>query len=84
MTQSACSAAEEVDRVIDERGPQFFDVDIKAGDWHAEAGRNFVDRYASDDSELEAIPATPRRCGNALWPYLDGVDVAQVTPEVAG
>ena len=57
--------------IDDERGLQFFTVHIEADEWHAEVGRNFVDRYGADDAE--AVRETAQRCLDALWGFLDGV-----------
>jgi pyrroloquinoline-quinone synthase len=57
--------------IDDERGIQFFTVHIGADEWHAEVGRNFVERYGADDPE--ATLATAQRCVKTLWRFLDGV-----------
>lgn len=70
--------------IDDERGLQFFDVHIEADEWHAEVGRNFVERYGDEPEERESVLATARRCVDALWSFLDGVYESSVAPEAAG
>jgi pyrroloquinoline-quinone synthase len=67
--------------VGDPRGLQFFDVHIDADEWHAEVGRGFVDRYG--ESEREDVLATARRCLDALWGFLDGVQAQRVAAGAA-
>ncbi len=55
------------------RGLKFFDVHIGADEWHAEAGRNFVERYAESPEQQQAVRETAPRCLDALWPSLAGV-----------
>jgi len=62
--------------IDDPRGLQFFDVHIDVDAWHAEVGRGFVDRYG--EREREAVLATARRCLDALWGFLDGVQAQRV------
>lgn len=70
--------------VDNQSGLQFFDVHIDADEWHAEVGRNFVERYGNDPGERESVLATARRCVDALWSFLDGVYESSVAPEAAG
>lgn len=70
--------------VDDPRGLQFFEVHIGADEWHAEVGRNFVDRYGNDPAERDEVLATAQRCVDALWSFLDGVYEHSVAPEAAG
>ena len=65
------------------RGLQFFDVHIGADEWHAEVGRNFVERYAESLEEQQAVRETARRCLDALWSFLDGVNESADAPEGA-
>lgn len=70
--------------VDDERGLQFFNVHIGADEWHAEVGRNFVERYGSGPEEQEQVIDTANRSLDALWSFLDGVYETSVAPEAAG
>jgi len=67
--------------VDDERGLQFFTVHIGADEWHAEVGRGFIDRYGDEDPE--AVRATAKRCLDALWGFLDGVQRTRVAAGAA-
>ena len=67
--------------VSDERGLQFFTVHIGADEWHAEVGRGFIDRYGDEDPD--AVRATAKRCLDALWGFLDGVQGARVAAGAA-
>jgi pyrroloquinoline-quinone synthase len=67
--------------IDDARGLQFFDVHIEADEWHAEVGREFVSRYG--EADREAVLATARRCLDALWGFLDGVDKSRVAAGAA-
>jgi pyrroloquinoline-quinone synthase len=67
--------------IDDPRGLQFFDVHIEADEWHAEVGREFVNRYGEQDRE--AVLATAHRCLDALWSFLDGVDRSRVAAGAA-
>jgi pyrroloquinoline-quinone synthase len=68
--------------IDDVRTLQFFEVHIDADEWHAEVGRNFVERYGADDPE--AVRAAARRCLDALWGFLDGVYRETAGAEAAG
>ena len=65
-------------------GLQFFEVHIEADEWHAEVGRNFVERYGNEPSERDGVLETARRCVDALWTFLDSVDEVEVASEAAG
>ena len=67
--------------VNDERGLQFFTVHIGADEWHAEVGRGFIDRYG--DVDPDAVRATAKRCLDALWGFLDGVERTRVATGAA-
>ena len=60
----------------------FFTVHIAADEWHAEVGRNFVDRYG--EAQAEIVRETAQRCLDALWGFLDGVYRTSVAAEAAG
>lgn len=70
--------------VDDERGLQFFNVHIGADEWHAEVGRNFVERYGGGPEEQEQVLDTARRSLDALWSFLDGVYETSAASEAAG
>jgi pyrroloquinoline-quinone synthase len=67
-----------------ERGIQFFDVHIEADEWHAEVGREFVERYAATPETKAAALKAARRSVDALWGFLDGVYDAHVAVGAAG
>ncbi len=56
-----------------ERGLQFFDVHIGADEWHAEVGRDFIERYGSAPEQRAKVKAAAQNALDALWGFLDGV-----------
>ena len=74
---------EEFYGVKEYRGLKFFDVHIGADKCHAGVGSNFVERYAESPEEQQAVRETARRCLDALWPSLDGVNESAYAPEGA-
>jgi len=67
--------------IDDKRGLEFFEVHIGADEWHAEVGRGFIDRYG--EADREAVLSTARRCLDALWSFLDGVERTRVAAGAA-
>ena len=72
---------EEFYGVEEYRGVKFLDVHIGADEWHTEVGRNFVERYAESPEEQQAVRETVRRCLDALWSFLAGVNESAHAPE---
>lgn len=81
VAKTKIAGLEQFYGVKDERGLQFFTVHIGADEWHAEVGRGFIDRYGDEDPE--AVRATAKRCLDALWGFLDGVERTRVAAAAA-
>ena len=81
VAKTKIAGLEQFYGVKDERGLQFFTVHIGADEWHAEVGRRFIDRYGDEDPD--AVRATARRCLDALWGFLDGVERTRVATGAA-
>jgi pyrroloquinoline-quinone synthase len=56
-----------------ERGLQFFEVHIGADEWHAEVGREWIDKYGAAPGQREKVKQAAQNAVDALWAFLDGV-----------
>lgn len=56
-----------------EGGLSFFSVHLQADEYHADADRALIERYATDEASAARALAAAERATDALWGFLDGV-----------